>query len=303
MDDLMVFDLQRFALHDGPGIRTTVFLKGCPLDCVWCHNPESKKGESQLGYLEKNCTKCGRCQSVCTEGVHQICAEGKHEIDYKKCVQCGKCVEKCFQHALKIYGQKRSIDEILEIVMKDKDFYGRSGGGITISGGEPMLQFEGLLSLLKKAKGLGLHVCLDTSGQAAREKYLEVAKYVDVFLYDYKLTEADAHKRYTGVDNRRILENLKVLCENGNEIHLRCPIIPGINDNEEHYKGIARLSHMYKNGITRVNLMMYHDMAKGKVRQIGEAYVLSGLKSIDADGKKKIYQAVEECGCIHLQES
>ena len=165
MAELIVFDIQKFALHDGPGIRTTVFLKGCPLNCVWCHNPESKRGLPQLAYLEKNCVFCGRCKEVCGQGVHTV-LEKSHKTNYSLCIQCGKCENACLNHALKIYGKKMDSEEIMKTVLKDRDFFERSGGGLTVSGGEPMVQFEGLIQLLKEAKGKGLHVCLDTCGYA-----------------------------------------------------------------------------------------------------------------------------------------
>ena len=299
MADLTVFDLQRFALHDGPGIRTTIFLKGCPLDCIWCHNPESKKSSPQLGFLEKKCTYCGKCQHICLHGVHEI-RDGQHLIHFAECKQCGKCVQACVNDALKIFGIRRSPEELLEIVMKDRDFYERSGGGLTVSGGEPMLQFPALKELLKMAKEKGLHVCLDTSGQAPLEKYKEIAEYVDLFLFDYKLTDPAKHKKYTGVDNHLILKNLDWLCTHDSDVFLRCPIIPGINDNEEHYKAIAALSRKYEN-IRQVNLMTYHDMAKGKASQIGETYPLENLKTIEAKQKEEIYEQVESYGCLRLE--
>jgi pyruvate formate lyase activating enzyme len=302
MTELMVFDLQRFALHDGPGIRTTVFLKGCPLDCLWCHNPESKKSSPQLGFLEKNCTDCGRCQEVCQYSVHRVSKTQHHEIDFSGCVQCGLCVDACPGHALKIFGKRMTSEEILQTVMKDWDFYQRSCGGLTVSGGEPMLQFDALLNLLKKAKEKGLHICLDTSGRASQEKYRAVAEFVDVFLFDYKITDVKEHKRYTGVDNHLILKNLDYLCRYGSRIYLRCPIIPGINDNEKHYRSIAGLSHKYE-AIEQVNLMMYHNMAKGKAAQIGEQYALPEIKTIETDEKRQIYSKVESYGCLNLRES
>ena len=301
MDDLMIFDLQRFALHDGPGIRTTVFLKGCPLDCVWCHNPESKKSKRQLGFLEKNCTGCARCADVCPNNVHSITKDGIHKIDADQCVQCGKCVKACLNKALKIYGQSVSAESIIETAMKDEDFYIKSGGGLTVSGGEAMMQFDGLMKLVMLAKERGLHVCLDTCGQAAEDKYLKIAPYIDIFLFDYKITDPEKHRKYIGTDNRLILKNLDTLCRAGNTVYLRCPIIPGINDNMEHYQAIADLSNKY-DSIAQVNLMMYHDMAKGKAAQIGEKYELAGLKSISAERKREIYGIVEKCGCRNLKE-
>lgn len=300
MADLTVFDLQRFALHDGPGIRTTIFLKGCPLDCIWCHNPESKKAKPQLGFLEKKCVYCGKCQQVCPKGVHNI-LENRHEISFSECALCGKCVDACLNKALKIFGRKMTSDELLKTVVKDRDFYQRSGGGLTVSGGEPMMQFEGLRGLLKKAKEMGIHVCLDTSGQAPQERYREIAEYVDLFLFDYKLTDPLEHKKYTGVDNRQILSNLDYLCTHGSNVFLRCPIIPGINNKESHYRAIAELSQKY-DAIRQVNLMTYHDMAKGKAAQIGETYPLAELKTIEAAEKKQVYEQVEAYGCCRLKE-
>lgn len=302
MKTLMVFDLQRFALHDGPGIRTTVFVKGCPLDCIWCHNPESKKREAQLGFLGKNCIGCGKCVDICENKVHKITENGKHRIDYTRCVTCGKCVNTCLENALKIFGKKMSFDEILEIVMKDFDFYEKSGGGLTISGGEPMLQFQAVFELVKAAKKKKLNICLDTCGQSSKENFGKIAEYVDLFLFDYKITDSDEHKKYTGVDNQKILENLDYLCTNGNRVFLRCPIIPGINDNECHYKSIAALSRKY-DAIEQVNLMTYHDMAKGKAMQIGEEYELSKIKTIEKVQKQKIYEQVKSYGCRKLYES
>lgn len=302
MKELIVFDLQRFALHDGPGIRTTVFLKGCPLDCLWCHNPESKKRTPQLGINTKKCSNCGKCVRICQRSVHNIDVEGKHSIKYENCIGCGQCVDYCRNEALKIYGYKIAAEEILKIVMKDQDFYKRSGGGLTVSGGEPMMQFLVLLGFLKQAKAAGLHICLDTCGYAPQKNYEEIAKYVDLFLFDYKITDADMHKYYTGVDNRLILSNLDYLCTHENQVFLRCPIIPGINDNDEHYKAIVELSKKY-DAIEQVNLMTYHDMAKGKAEQIGIKYPLADVKTVEGTQEKEIYEKVASFGCLNLRES
>ena len=301
MNALTVFDLQRFALHDGPGIRTTVFLKGCPLNCLWCHNPESKRIAPQLGYLHKSCIGCRRCERVCPKAVHTFTETGRHEVYYAACTQCGKCISVCPAGALKLYGQPMTVEEIINVVMKDVDYFRRSGGGLTISGGEPMLQFDGLLKLVKRAKEERLHVCIDTCGFAPTEKYMEIMPFADLFLFDYKLTGPGLHRQYTGVDNGLIIKNLDALAREGATIWLRCPIIPGINDNDDHYRAIAALSQRYST-IQAVNLMTYHDMAKGKVAQLGEVYALDHLKTMDKAQRAAVYGRVARFGCLNLKE-
>lgn len=301
MAELTVFDIQRFALHDGPGIRTTVFLKGCPLNCLWCHNPESKRPEPQLGFLEKNCVGCGRCVEACPQKVHRL-ENGVHRLDRERCRACGRCVGVCPNHALKLYGRSMTPEQILAPVLRDRDFYRTSGGGLTVSGGEPMMQFEGLLELLKAAGAEGLSVCLDTSGQASTALYEKIAPYVDLFLFDYKLTGEALHRQYTGVGQELILRNLDWLCTHGSRVFLRCPMIPGVNLFPEHYQAIAELSRRY-DAIEKVNLMPYHDMAKGKAAQIGEAYALSGVKTMDPAQTEELYAQLAALGCRKLDRA
>jgi len=301
MKDIMVFDIQRFSLHDGPGIRTTIFLKGCPLHCLWCHNPESQSIDPQLGFLSRNCILCGQCETICNRKVHHVTPDG-HKIDFNRCKVCGECVEACYNRALKIFGKRYSVEELIRIALQDTIFYSGSGGGITISGGEPMLQFDALEDLLKAAKEHGLHVCLDTSGASSAEKYLRIMPFVDIFLYDYKVTGKEAYRTYTGADEDVILGNLDMLCREGAKIILRCPIIPSVNDTEEHYLKIAELSNRY-NSIIEVNPMPYHDMAKGKVDQIGMEYKLHKLKTIDEEQKGCIFRKLQSAGCVKAAES
>lgn len=299
---LRIFDLQRYALHDGPGIRTTVFVKGCPLDCLWCHNPESKSPEPQLGCLFQSCVGCGACAGVCPSHVHSI-RDGVHQVDFDRCVRCGACLAVCPAGALRLYGQERDCASLMEVIRRDRAYYARSGGGLTISGGEPMMQFEGTLELLKAAKAEGLHTCLDTCGFAPAARYEEIAPWVDLFLFDYKLTDSKAHQKYTGVPNELILDNLDRLCALGSRLYLRCPIIPGINDSEDHFQAIAALSRKYPEQILQVNVMAYHNMAAGKTAQIGRSYALRELESIDARGKQEIEQKLARLGCRGLAAS
>ncbi len=301
MNHLTIFDLQRFALHDGPGIRTTIFLKGCPLRCIWCHNPESQSIHPQLGCLLRDCTGCGNCTKVCPNQVHTF-DDHNHLIVFQNCTQCGNCLQQCPANALRIYGQKTTADDLLKTVLRDRIYYEQSGGGLTISGGEPMMQFNGLLELAQKGKAEGLHICLDTSGFAPSDHYEGIAPYVDIFLYDYKLTAPDRHKQYTGVSNQQILKNLELLCNLDKTIFLRCPIIPGINDDDEHLEKIAWLSSQYQQ-IEQVNIMAYHDMAKGKAQQFGTAYQLSDLKTMEKQQKEEIENRLKAMGCQKLQNS
>ena len=283
MQTLNVFNIQHFSLHDGPGIRTVIFLKGCPLNCAWCHNPESKSSHKELAFYASKCVFCGKCVKACPEGVHVI-KDGMHHVDRSKCRACGRCVEACDFTALEILGKDYTISEIMVEIKKDDVYFGEDGG-VTISGGEPFLQSEGLLELVKKCKGAGYSVCIETSGFTAAEKLLRAAEYVDMFLYDYKLTDTEMHKEYVGADNRKILKNLATLNEAGAKIVLRCPIIPLINDCDDHFKGIAELAEAYEN-IDHVELMPYHSLGISKAKQIGmeAGYAESGFLSVEQAG-------------------
>lgn len=270
-----VFNIQKFSINDGPGIRTTVFLKGCPLNCLWCHNPESKSVKTELFYNYEKCTGCGRCAKACINKCH-IFEDAKHIFNRENCTACGKCSEECFTGALESVGYMQTVSEVIYEVMKDKDFYENSGGGITISGGEPMLQFDFTYELLKKAKENGLHTCMETCGFAKEEEYKKIASFVDIFLFDYKETDSIKHKEYTGVSNELILKNLKILDDLGCKIILRCPIIPTFNDRPEHLTGIAEIANNLKN-ILEINIEPYHPLGSSKAEFLGKSYPLKEL--------------------------
>ena len=270
-----IFNIQKFCINDGPGIRTTVFMKGCPLNCVWCHNPESKSARPELFYDSRKCIGCGRCVAACPNGCHEITPEG-HVFHREHCVSCGKCAETCYASALETVGYPITVEEALKEVMKDEIFYKNSGGGLTVSGGEPMFQYEFTLELLKAAKEKGLHVCMETCGFAPSERYQEIAPLVDIFLFDYKVTDSELHKRYTGVPNEKILENLKLLDELGAKTILRCPIIPTLNDTPEHLQGIARTANSLQH-VLEVNIEPYHPLGSGKSEMLNKEYELKDL--------------------------
>jgi pyruvate formate lyase activating enzyme len=272
----LVFDIKKFAIHDGPGIRTTVFLKGCPLSCLWCHNPESQKSEPEISFMPDKCIACGWCFENCPNLAHSM-ADSKRNFDRGVCDACGLCATQCYAGALELVGEEMSVDDALAEVLKDKTFYENSGGGMTISGGEPMAQFEFTLELLKKAKNTGVHCCLDTCGFAPIERYEQLLKYVDIFLYDLKETDPKRHEQYTGVPLQPILDNLKHLSRRDAAIWLRCPIIPGLNDRDEHFKKIGEIASSLS-GIKQVTLHPYHPLGLSKSEKIGKEYALPNKK-------------------------
>jgi pyruvate formate lyase activating enzyme len=268
----IVFEIHRFSLNDGPGIRTTVFLKGCPLKCLWCHNPESQLFQPQLSFNSEKCLQCFSCVPACLNEVHHF-HNNRHSIIWDRCLLSGECVKACPNEALKMIGYKATINEIINEVMKDLNYYKNSGGGLTISGGEPLAQFQFTKQLLIAAKDAGIHTCIDTCGQASQNHFREILPFTDLFLYDYKTTNPYQHKYLTGVDNNLILNNLDYLYHNDASIILRCPIIPGINDNEAHLHSIAYLKTKYPN-LKGIEILPYHSMGRNKANQVGNTYKL-----------------------------
>ncbi len=281
----LTFDIHRFALNDGPGIRTTVFLKGCYLKCEWCHNPESQSFKPQISFNPERCINCFECVNVCPTKSHLI-SNNKHYVNWNSCDLAGKCVEVCPSGALKIIGTNTEVDFIIAEVMKDKKYYDKTGGGITISGGEPMAQFEFTKELLIEARKNGLHTVLDTCGYGEQNHYKEILEYVDLFLFDYKFTDEELHKDYTAVSNRQILDNLDFLYNNGASIILRCPLIPGINDHENHLNGIKNIIRKYPH-LKSVEIMPYHNMGRDKATRVGMEYKLSHIKNADDSDKQR----------------
>ncbi|MBV8041027.1 glycyl-radical enzyme activating protein [Pluralibacter sp.] len=263
----VVFDVQKFCLHDGPGIRTTVFLKGCQMRCVWCHNPESIAVQPQLAFMASKCVGCQRCAAVCPHDCHRF-SEGKHEIDFEACQACGRCVEVCPSQALKLYGREYDVDELIRDIVKDSPYFAKTGGGLTLSGGEAMFQFSFALALVKAAKRAGLHVCIETNGASRPERYREIAPWVDLFLLDYKATDPQQHKQFTGLGKRVIDETLETLAEIGAKVILRCPLIPGFNVNEAHLAAIRHIASHYEN-IQHVEILPWHNLGVAKCHELG----------------------------------
>lgn len=274
----MIFDIKKFAVHDGPGIRTTVFFKGCPLSCWWCHNPEALKPTPELVLFENKCINCGECFRVCPQNVHQKLTDGTRIFDRDACDLCGECVELCYAEALVMEGREVTVEEVMAELRKDILFYENSDGGVTLSGGEPTLQHEFALALLQQCKAEGLHTTMDTSGQTPWRILAKLLPYVDLVLYDIKHMDDRKHKKYTGVSNRRILENLVQIGKYGTPIEIRMPIIPGINDAQEDIVDAAQfLSGV--DGIRRIEMLPYHKLGEAKYARLGQEYRLNGLES------------------------
>lgn len=295
----IVFDVLRFSLNDGPGIRTTVFLKGCPLSCLWCHNPESQAFRPQLSVDVDRCVDYVDCAALCPTGALSV-VDGRLVVRHELCNGCGACVEECASDAIKIIGREATVNEILDEVERDRAYFERSGGGLTLSGGEPLAQPHFARALLSAAKARGLHTCLDTSGGVHPRRLQEVLPYTDLFLYDYKDTSVTRHRMLTGVSNELILENLDYLYSKGARIILRCPLVPGVNDTSDHLAGIAELAATYPD-IESIQIMAYHHLGRGKAAAIGIDDPLQDLPSADDAVKQYWLHRLNVLGCSRCE--
>jgi pyruvate formate lyase activating enzyme len=264
----LIFDIQRFSIHDGPGIRTTVFLKGCPLSCQWCHNPESRLGHPQLAFYKTKCIGCGRCFGECVNGA---IIEGDGRVDRTKCLVCGACANVCPAEALQMIGRVATVSEVVAVVMRDQPFYKTSGGGATISGGEPLYQYEFSLALLAAFKENGLHTALETCGLGPWERVAAFAELTDLFLYDMKSVNPEKHKKYCGVDNAVILANARALATSGADIIFRTPVVPGLNDTADDLRLLGEFIKSLPGG-QKLELMPYHRIGSGKYEALGMDY-------------------------------
>jgi len=263
-----IFDIQRFSIHDGPGIRTTVFLKGCPLRCKWCQNPEGLSLAPRLSWVLEKCIACGECVGVCPERALARRGDGKAVVDWSRCNACGVCVPVCNAKALEIAGREASVEEIMAVVVRDRDYYEASGGGLTLSGGEPLFQPEFTEALLRAAKAQSLHCCVETCGYAEWGVFERLLPFVDLFLYDYKETNPELHNRFTGKSNEQIVKNLRALHGAGANILVRCPMIPEYNARKEHLDGIAALTRELPN-LKGVEVLPYHRLGQAKLKRFG----------------------------------
>ena len=289
----VVFDFKRYAIHDGPGIRTTIFLKGCPLNCPWCHNPEGKKPEPELMYWESRCLGCGSCVVACPEGAVSLIET--LEIDTDRCTMCGECAEACTAEAIEVVGRDYTVEEVMNEIRKDSVFYEESGGGVSFSGGEPTMQTSFLLSLLKACKEEGFHTVVDTSGFIDPETLLKIGEYTNLFLYDVKSMDPETHRKHTGVPNQMILNNLRALSEAGNAISVRFPLIPGVNDNRDNMENLGKFASSLK-GVEEVCVLPYHRAGTEKLKRLESSRMAFNAEPPDDDKLGEVRDILERHG-------
>ena len=268
MQTPFIFDIKRYAINDGPGIRIVIFLKGCNLNCTWCHNPESISGETERMYAPAKCIQCRTCVMVCPEKAITLTPEGII-TDAELCKMCGKCAEVCPTKAIEISGHPMSVAEIMNEIEKERVFFDQSGGGVTFSGGEPLLQSQFLIGLLDECGKRGIHRAVDTAGLVHTEIILEVAKRTDLFLYDLKMMDSEKHRQWVGVPNEKILENLRAVAATGVKITIRIPLIGGVNDDVENMTATAHFISELSGEKKEVNLLPYHKVAQTKYQKLG----------------------------------
>jgi pyruvate formate lyase activating enzyme len=272
----VVFNIQRYSIQDGPGIRTTVFLKGCPLRCSWCSNPESQNTVPEIVHRDSLCTKCGRCLDVCN--VKAISVDDKSvSIDRKLCRKCFKCVQVCAVGAIKSFGDTMSAKEVFQLIRKDAEFYRDSGGGVTVSGGEPLSQPDFVAALFKLCRDGGIDTCLETSGYTRANAFEKVLPYTSLVLYDVKLSNPVAHRKWTKKSNKEILRNLAIAAASATPVIIRIPLIPGVNDSDEELKNIAINAVDFLKKPGKVNILPYHRFGMGKYQMLDRKYQLTEL--------------------------
>ena len=272
-----LFDIKRYSINDGPGVRVTVFFKGCPLSCRWCHNPESISFKTEKLYNKSNCIRCGSCVAVCPESALKLTQTDGIVTDLEKCLLCGKCGEACLTKAIGMSGRNYSEEEVMTAVLKETHIMDVSGGGVTFSGGEPLMYPEVLKSLLIHCGREGIHRAVDTSGYVKSEVVEDILSYTDLFLYDLKLMDAHVHRIWVGADNALILENLRLISGNNKEYHIRIPLVEGVNTDENNLMATVAFLNGLQRKPTVVGLLPYHNIASKKYEKLGKTYTENGM--------------------------
>jgi pyruvate formate lyase activating enzyme len=263
-----IFDIMRYCVHDGPGIRTVVFMKGCPLSCPWCHNPEGMEKHVELSFREDRCLRCGDCYEICPNGAIEKRGEEFFPVR-EKCLQCGECVARCVAEARELVGREVTVGDVMGEILRDRPFYDHSGGGVTFSGGEPLFQHEFLEALLKACRAEGIHTVVETTGFTGWSTLERIAASTDLFLYDLKSMDENAHRHATGVGNRRILENLELLSQGGHAVIARIPVIPGVNDDAANLAATATFL-ISRTQVREVHLLPFHRIGRDKSLRLGK---------------------------------
>jgi pyruvate formate lyase activating enzyme len=295
MRNAIVTNIQGFSIHDGPGIRTVVFFKGCPLSCQWCANPECLSAKPQIGFIERLCAACGKCLEACTNDAVRR-AKGEHRIDYSRCTACGNCRDQCYYGALVRYGESMTLADVWDAVRRDKMFYADSGGGVTVSGGEPLLWAGFVRELFALSRQEQIDTCVETCGMADPEALLELIPVTDHFLFDLKHMNADVHRKYTGQSNEQILRNAALVVRHRADIIFRQPFIPGVNDTTENIEATARFLTGLGENAVRLQIMPYHGMGKNKYRALNLPYTMDEIGAADDGHLEEIRRAYVQRG-------
>jgi pyruvate formate lyase activating enzyme len=305
----IVFSIQRFSIHDGPGIRTTVFLKGCSMSCFWCHNPEGRKPRPQLMYHEDRCISCGVCVDVCPNHAHRLFV-GEHTLDWDSCETVGECVKVCCSEALEMIGKRMTVDEVVTESLRDRPFYETSDGGVTISGGEPTLRSSFCRAILEELCAVGVHTAIETCGNCHWEDLESLLPVTDLVMMDLKQVDNHIHREVTGAKNVRILENARHLAETGIPLLLRTPIIPGVNDDRESFEGIVdfvvSLIELRRQSVRNrqieaaapieYELLRFHKLAADKYRDLGMIYAAANLEIPSIEHMNRLAALSRSCG-------
>lgn len=293
----LVYDIQRFAIHDGPGIRTLVYMKGCSLKCLWCSSPQTQSPKPEILHNEINCKKCGKCIEICPIRVISMSDEDEIVINRDLCDNCGDCVETCLNQALKIVGDHVTVEELFKDINKDSPFYRRSSGGVTVGGGEPTMQSDFVEAFLKRCKKNYMHTAMETCGYVKWENLEKLVKYLDLVYMDIKHMDPEAHKELTGASNELILENIKKVSEI-RPLIIRIPVIPGLNDSEENISKTAEFALTLGKNLKRIDLLPYHKFGSMTYTRIGMEYKIEDIEPPSDAHMKKLKEIVESCGVI-----